>query len=170
MTPAMTTIIARYRKYCEESRVAALAPGATAEEIAQRSSINAGSRVVTLGQPYLELAATVDGLAADGNRLYPLFRRVVTNRLGEVIDRMDIVAANQHWREVYHEFPEIDEFLIYGLGDLAFFVRHLPSGHFQHRSRTGPTVFFDCSSFEECIWEAFRYALDLGEFGTSEGE
>ena len=169
MNRAISTLVSRYRKYCEEIPTAALAPAATAEEVAERRSIRAGSRRVTLDEAYLELARAVDGLAADGAQLYPLVSRIVTNRRGELIDRMDVATANQHWREVYDASPVIEDFLIYGRDDTAFFIRHLQSGRFQHRGRAGLSfVFFDCETFEKCIWEAFRYAFALGDFDSSQ--
>jgi hypothetical protein len=165
MARALDQIIARYRAYCDAFPGAAQSPAATPAELAEHQAVTIGGRSVALDAPYLELVRSIDGLGADGVRLYPVVPRTVTTRDGQVIERMGVAQANRHWREVYGPDAELSDWLIYGLDDLAFFIRHLKTGRFQHRPRAGlGIVAFDCDTFEESLWEAFRYALELGDF------
>src|SRR5687767_6861307 len=100
MTPKLSQVIDRYRKYCEATPGAASGSGASDAEVSANRSITLDGRSVPLDDAYLELVRVVDGLGADGVRLYPIVPRTAIARNGQVVGRMGIAPANVHWREV----------------------------------------------------------------------
>jgi hypothetical protein len=161
MTPRLSQIVDRYRDYCETIPVAAFGVGASEEEVAANRSIIVAGRPVLLDEPYLDLARVVDGIVADGVNLYPIVPRVHSPHNRSTSQRMSIGQANLDWYEACNRPPELADLLIYGHDDTAFFVRHLPSGRFQQRGRVGYRVYSDSATFEDGLWETFRYALEL---------
>lgn len=152
-----------------------IAKPASADDL-QRVQLDAQEKLGTgLDPAYLHLASLGDGIGASGSTIYSTRRRRVAFAFAEETRYWEynwIIQENLDYRQwgVGSRGPESDSnrWLIYGIGELAFIIQHLPSRRFQLRPRDNTDyVFRDFATFEELLWEVFRYPLELGDFPSN---
>jgi hypothetical protein len=119
-----------------------------------------------LDPAYLYLAGIADGIGADGSGIYSTRRRrVQAPATDEIWYTKWIIQENLDWRKEGGTGSEPHDWLIYGMGEMEFIIQHLPSRRFQLRARSGwSLVIGDFATFEELVWDVFRYSLELGDF------
>ena len=76
---------------------------------------------------------------------------------------LGILEANIDWRAAYGG-SHFEGLLFYGQSDSSFFVKNSASDLFEHRSLTDyKRAYFTCETFEECLYEAVKYALEIAD-------
>jgi hypothetical protein len=128
-----------------------------------------------LDPAYIYLASLADGIGASGSTIFSTHRRSVTFVYADETRLWEydwIIQENLDYRKfgVGSVIADSDpnNWLIYGVGEMAFIVQYLPSRRFQLRPRDNTDYAIrDVATFEEILWEVFRHSLDLGEFPTN---
>lgn len=127
-----------------------------------------------LDPAYLYLAGVADGIGANGFTIYATKRRrVQLSGMGEIRYRESIIQENLDCRQYgvgsSDSGSDPRSWLVYGAGGSGFIIHHLPSRRFQLRPKDNTShAVCNVSTFEELVWEVFRYSLELGDYPTRE--
>jgi hypothetical protein len=140
-----------------------LVPPATEKEIglAERDAIQ--HLGAPLDQEYLDLARLADGLGARGTNVYSVTpRKLVSARTGRTKLTRWFIEENSAWRNTDTSQQTIQNWMIYGIGELEYIIQYLPTGKFQRRSRTEwNRVMEERDSFSEILWQALKFTLQI---------
>ena len=161
MNETLDLILARYRRYAVNDP----SPPAGPEELEQVRKDVLQLTGVEPDPDYLYLAGRADGIGADGTRVYATAPRMLQYPGGgPPRPQKWIVEENRAWRRTGGPGSPINDWLIYGTGELEYIIHHLPTRTFQLRPRGAwDRVIVACPTFAQVLWEAFRYPLQLDE-------
>jgi SMI1 / KNR4 family (SUKH-1) len=144
----LTAVGAEQAKYGEQSQ-----PPCTEERLERLRRRTRAELGAELPEEYAAFLRTQDGLNHNGLFIYASEPSPVAGAGDAVIE--GFVEANLGWREDEH----FRAYLIFGEGNMDFYVRHLPTGEYQVIDRTPGNLIETHPSFDGLIAAALKAHL-----------